>query len=83
MSEESLAATIKKLIVTELKLNREPESISETDNLFGGGLGLDSIDVLSLVTALEEKFDITIEDDDVQKLNSVSDIKNFIENKKG
>ncbi len=82
MMTESLAMTIKKMIVEELKLNRAPESIADQDNLFGGGLGLDSVDILTLVTAIEEKFDLSIADNEVQQLNSVADIAAFVESKK-
>lgn len=82
MAEDTLKLEVKKLIVEELKLNREPESINDADSLFGGGLGLDSVDILTLVTAIEEKFDLSIEDDEVQKLNSVDDIASFVESKK-
>lgn len=82
MTEEALKKTIKELIVTELKLNREPDSISDSDNLFGGGLGLDSIDVLTLVSALEGQYDLSIDDDEVEKLNSVNSIAEFVNSKK-
>jgi len=82
MTEEALKKTIKELIVKELKLNREPDSISDTDNLFGGGLGLDSIDVLTLVSALEGQYDLNIDDDEVEKLNSVDSIAEFVNSKK-
>ncbi|MBW1923699.1 MAG: acyl carrier protein, partial [Deltaproteobacteria bacterium] len=35
--------------------------------LFGDGLGLDSIDALELVVAIEKHFDVIIEDEDVGK----------------
>lgn len=38
------------------------EPIDEGTGLLGHGIGLDSIDVLTLVAALEEAFDLTIED---------------------
>ncbi len=82
MTSESLFMNIKKIIVEELKLNKTPESIADHDNLFGGGLGLDSVDILTLVTAIEEKFDLSIADEEVQRLNSVADIAAFVESKK-
>lgn len=82
MADEALKLLIRKLIVEELKLNREPESIADSANLFGGDLGLDSVDILTLVTAIEENFELSIEDNEVSKLNSVEDIANFVESKR-
>ena len=45
-------------------------------------LGADSLDVVELIMALEEKFDISIPDEDGQKISTVGDIVNYIENAK-
>ncbi len=42
-------------------------------------LGADSLDIVELVMALEEEFDVTVEDDEVQKLKTVNDVVQFIE----
>jgi len=81
MSEQDLKLEIKKVIVEGLKLKREPESIPDQEKLFGGGLYLDSVDVLTLVTVLEERFNLEIADDDVEKLNSIEEIVQFIADK--
>ncbi len=81
MSEQDLKLAIKKVIVDGLKLKREPESIADQEKLFGGGLYLDSVDVLTLVTELEERFNLQIADDDVEKLNSIEEIAQFITDK--
>lgn len=51
---------IKRLLVDQLRLGRDPSSISDDEPLFGGELGLDSIDALELVVALEREFAISI-----------------------
>jgi len=81
MSDQELKLKIKQVIVEGLKLKREPESIQDEDTLFGGGLNLDSVDILTLVTVLEDKFDIRIQDDEVEKINSVNEIAAFIQSK--
>lgn len=43
-------------------------------------LGLSSFDIVSIVTAFEDEFDIEISDRDIRKLVSVSDIIDYIEN---
>ncbi|MCL4432502.1 MAG: acyl carrier protein, partial [Epsilonproteobacteria bacterium] len=45
-------------------------------------LGADSLDVVELVMALEEKFDIEIPDDEAEKIQTVQDVINYIEGKK-
>ncbi len=54
---------LKRLIVETLRLEGlAPESIGDDQLLFGEGLGLDSIDALELVVAIERDFAVTIPD---------------------
>ena len=57
---DSLKAEIKQLIVERLKLEVEPSSIADDQRLFGDGLGLDSIDALELVVAIEREFAVSV-----------------------
>ena len=43
-------------------------------------LGADSLDVVELVMALEEKFGIEIHDSEAEKLLSIQDVVTFVEN---
>jgi acyl carrier protein len=73
---------IKRLIVDNLHLDGiAPESIDEQAPLFGDGLGLDSVDALELVVALEKEFGIKIKSSEMdrQVLASVSTLSRFIE----
>ena len=45
-------------------------------------LGADSLDVVELVMALEEKFDINVPDEDAEKISTVGDIVAYIEKAK-
>ena len=75
---EELKDRIRKLIVEKLRLeNVKPEEIQDEMPLFGEGLGLDSIDALELVVALEKEFGIKITDEEVgvkvfQNLNALA-----------
>ncbi|ODS80527.1 MAG: acyl carrier protein [Cytophagaceae bacterium SCN 52-12] len=64
MSELNTAAlkeTLKKQIVQYLNLlDIKPEDIRDDEPLFGGDLGLDSIDSLELVVLLEREYGIKI-----------------------
>ena len=56
-------AAIKRLLVESLLLKTAPEEIPDDQPLFGpGSLGLDSIDALQLVIALEGAYGLKIAD---------------------
>ncbi|HEX3769630.1 MAG TPA: phosphopantetheine-binding protein [Polyangiaceae bacterium] len=56
---------IKGLLVTELNLKgRDPATIEDDAPLFGGGLGLDSLDALQLAMTIEEKLGVHIPEGD-------------------
>lgn len=60
------------------QLNVKAEEVKE-DSKFVEDLGADSLDVVELVMALEEKFDIEIPDDQAEKIQTVKDAIDFIE----
>ncbi|EDP5544626.1 acyl carrier protein, partial [Campylobacter jejuni] len=45
-------------------------------------LGADSLDVVELIMALEEKFEVEIPDSDAEKLIKIEDVVNYIDNLK-
>jgi acyl carrier protein len=60
-SSDELAPRLKRLIVETLRLEGlDPASIGDDALLFGEGLGLDSIDALELVVAIEREFAVAI-----------------------
>ena len=68
-----LLAFLRKMIIESLKLeDLDPEEIQEDAPLFGDGLGLDSLDALELVVAIEKNFNVVIEDEDQGKEAFVS-----------
>ncbi len=68
---------VKEVVVEQLNVN--PDEVKE-ESKFVEDLGADSLDVVELVMALEEKFDIEIPDEDAEKITTVSDAIKFIEN---
>lgn len=63
-----LCEFLKKMIIETLRLEDiTPGDIDNKASLFREGLGLDSIDALELVVAIEKIFNIIIEDEDVGK----------------
>jgi len=68
VEKQNLAGELKSLIIDRLKLeDMTPDEIDPAAPLFGEGLGLDSIDALELVVALEKTYGIRIPDEDVGK----------------
>lgn len=81
MDRESLRDELKGLIIRVLKLeDMKPEDIDDVSPLFGEGLGLDSIDALELVVALEKTYGIKIPDEDVGRgaFGSVNMLADYI-----
>jgi len=83
MSEALVVSSrIKRLIVESLHLEGiRPEMIEDEAPLFGEGLGLDSVDALELVVALEKEFGIKIKSQELGRevFSSVSSLSQFIE----
>jgi acyl carrier protein len=83
MSEApAVPSRIKRLIVESLHLEgMQPETIEDEAPLFGEGLGLDSVDALELVVALEKEFGIKIKSQELGRevFSSVSSLSEFIE----
>jgi acyl carrier protein len=68
MADDDLKQQLKQLIIEELDLrDQTPATIGDDTPLFGEGLGLDSLDALQLAVAIEERFGITIPEDDRAK----------------
>ncbi|HHD81378.1 MAG TPA: acyl carrier protein [Campylobacterales bacterium] len=68
---------VKEVVVEQL--NVSPDEVKE-ESKFVEDLGADSLDVVELVMALEEKFDIEIPDEDAENITTVADAIKCIEN---
>lgn len=67
---------IVKVVSEELAISED--EITE-DASFIDDLGADSLDVVELIMALEEEFDIEIPDEDAEEIATVSDAVDYIE----
>ena len=74
----ALLEDIKEVVVEQLSVNAD--EVKE-DAKFVEDLGADSLDVVELVMALEEKFDIEIPDDEAEKIQTVADVVAYVESK--
>jgi acyl carrier protein len=77
--QKGLVENLKELIIRTLRLEDVgPEDIVASEPLFGEGLGLDSIDALELVVAIEREYQVEIPDAEVGRrafasINSLAD----------
>lgn len=70
---------VKEIIVDKLGVN---ESEVTPEASFTNDLGADSLDTVELIMELEREFDITIPEDQAQKIATVGDAISFIESQK-
>jgi len=70
---------VKAIVVEQLNVN---EDEVKEEAKFVEDLGADSLDVVELVMALEEKFDVEIPDEDAEKIITVGDAIKYIEDLK-
>lgn len=85
MDKETLKSELKLLIIETLRLEDvTPDFIKDEDPLFGEGLGLDSIDALELVVAIEKHYGVLIEDEEVgvEAFASIDALADFVIEKK-
>lgn len=68
--------TLKKLLVDELQIDSKAIT---ADAELSSDLGINSIELANLVMICEEKFDVTIDDDDIRKLVTVGDVVEYLE----
>ena len=75
MSSEEVFEKIKAIIVEQLQVaeNTVTEEASFIDDL-----GADSLDIVELIMALEEEFDMEIPDADAEKVVTVGDVVDYI-----
>ncbi len=72
---------IKQLLIDNLNLEgMTVESIGDDTPLWGEGLGLDSVDALELMVALEQEYGLRIADDEVdqESLATVASLETFV-----
>jgi acyl carrier protein len=76
-----LKREIKVLIIETTKIpDIEPEDIIDDASIFGDGLGLDSIDSLEIILALQRKYNVHIDNQNIARtiLQSIDSIADFV-----
>ena len=77
MSTEEIFEKVKEIIVEQL--NSQENTIT-MEASFIDDLGADSLDIVELIMALEEEFDMEIPDTDAEKIVTVNDVVEYIKN---
>jgi len=71
----SVEEKVKKIVAEKLSVELD-EVVSQAS--FVDDLGADSLDLVELIMAMEEAFDIEISDEEAEKLQTVKDAINYI-----
>ncbi len=74
------ADRVKKIVVEHLGV--EPEKVTPEAS-FIDDLGADSLDIVELVMAFEEEFNVEIPDDAAEKISTVKDATDYIDQNQG
>lgn len=77
MSRDEVMAKMRDIMVETFDL--KPEQVVETLN-FRNDLGADSIAMMEFILELENEFDIEIEDEDMEKIQTVGEAVDYIAN---
>ena len=80
---ENTRERIKRLLVQNVLKNMSAEEIEDDSSLIDLGVGLDSVATLELVVALEEEFQVSIDEGEItpEVLSSVESIDDFLSDK--
>ena len=70
---------VKEIICEQLGVSEDQVTAQAS---FIEDLGADSLDIVELVMALEEEYDMEIPDEDAEKVRTVSDVIEYIESNK-
>ena len=74
---------LRSVLIETLELSQTPDQLTADTELFGTLPELDSFGVVALIAALEERFDITIEDDEfgADLFETVGTLTSFVDGK--
>ena len=75
MEHDEILAKVKEVIVDQLSADEDDVT---PDASFFDDLGADSLDIVELVMALEDTFNISIPDEDAESIKTVGDAVDYI-----
>jgi acyl carrier protein len=74
---DNIEQRVKKIVAEQLAVN---EADIKTDSSFVDDLGADSLDTVELVMALEEEFECEIPDEEAEKITTVQQAIDYVNN---
>ena len=76
----SIEHRVKQAIIRTLSLEVDADEIDDEDELFGGGLGLNSMATIEIIVGLEEEFGIEVPDEElrVELFDSVKTMADYV-----
>lgn len=80
MARQDVVTALKEVLVDKLQV--EADTVTEDANLFDD-LGLDSIDLMTVVMAIEERFDIEVPDDELEDVTTIGQAADLLSAKVG
>ncbi|HEX6061583.1 MAG TPA: acyl carrier protein [Candidatus Limnocylindria bacterium] len=76
MADQKMYERLKKIVVEQLGVD---EADVKPEASFVDDLNADSLDLVELIMSLEEEFGMEISDEDAEKIKSVGDAQEYIE----
>lgn len=78
LQEEQILQKVKEIIVDQLGVGEQDISSGTT---FADDLGADSLDIVEIIMAMEEEFNVEIPDEDAERIQNVGEVVAYIEQK--
>ena len=78
MSSDNVFESVKSILVDQLNIS---EDSVQMDSLFVDDLNAESLDMVELVMAMEQEFNISIPDEEAERIKTVGDAVEFIKGK--
>lgn len=74
----ALEEKIRELVAEQLGI---PEEDIQEESSFSGDLGADSLDILEVIMAMEEEFEIEIPDNEAERLTTFAKLVQYLESR--
>jgi acyl carrier protein len=80
VADDEISEKVSTIVANQLDVEKEKV---KPETSFINDLGADSLDIVELVMELEEEFDMSIPDEDAEKIRTVGEATDYIKKNKG